>query len=757
MRIIHNINKGWQFRKGGQFPEEYGLSDEDWQEVRLPHTWNCFDGQDGGNDYFRGKGIYMRRVIRPDVPLDYRIYLEFEGVNSIAEIFLDGQKAAEHRGGYSTFRVDITQAIAGGSTMLTVVADNRNFSDVYPQMADFTFYGGIYRDVNLIAVSPTHFSLDFYGSPGLAFDSKIQGNIASVFFAAWISDPGSSDLVQFSIIDENEAVIAEATATAKELTTATVSLFNPHLWQSVDDPYLYTVAARIIRGNECLDEIESVLGIREFFVDPNKGFILNGIPTPLRGVSRHQDRLGIGNALSAEDHWEDADIISDLGANTVRLAHYQHSQTFYDACDAYGFVVWAEIPFISVMNKDPKAHDNCREQLKELIYQNYNHPSICFWGISNEITIGGDLPGLLTNLQDLNRLVKELDPTRLTTMAQVSMLPKDSEHNQITDTVSYNHYFGWYGGSYTQNEEWFDAFHRMYPDRPFGISEYGCEGIINWHSNSPKCRDYTEEYQAEYHEHMAKIIHERPYLWATHIWNMFDFGCDARDEGGVKGRNNKGLVTFDRSIKKDSYFIYKAYWSAMPFVHITGRRYAFRPMKNIDIKIYSNQEQITLYVNGKEFGTQHGSKIFIFKDVPISREGTCITASAPAGCCDNVTFRYTETAHLEYRMPLDEESDRDGAKNWFEDTDILAKPPELTFLEGHFSIRDTIGDLLANEQAATIMVDAINQFGSMKVKKSMMGMMSGLTIEDMRGMLGDPDTTDKMFRFMNAGLQEIPK
>ncbi len=757
MRITQNINKCWQFRKGGQFPDQYGLHDEEWQEVNLPHTWNAFDGQDGGNDYFRGKGIYMKRLHRPDVPADYQIYLEFEGVNSVAEIFLDGQKVMEHRGGYSTFRVNITDAIADGTLMLTVVADNRNFPDVYPQMADFTFYGGIYRNVNLIAVPKTHFSLDFYGSCGLAFDSKINDNLASVFLAAWISNPQSFDLVQFSIMNEDESVIAETTTTAKEMSAAAAFILNPHLWQGVCDPYLYTVTARIIRGNECIDEVESFLGIREFSVDPEKGFFLNGIPTPLRGVSRHQDKLGLGNALSDDDHWEDAGIIAELGANTVRLAHYQHNQTFYDACDAYGFVVWAEIPFISLMNKDPKAHENCREQLKELIYQNYNHPSICFWGISNEITIGGDIPGLLSNLHDLNKLVKELDPTRLTTMAQVSMLPKDSAHNQITDTVSYNHYFGWYGGSYNQNEEWFDHFHEMYPDRPFGISEYGCEGIINWHSNKPKCRDYTEEYQAEYHEHMAKIISERPYLWATHVWNMFDFGCDARDEGGVKGRNNKGLVTFDRKIKKDAYFIYKAYWSIEPFVHITGRRYAFRPQNPITIKIYSNQDQVTLFVNGKEFGTQHGNKIFLFKDVPISREGTCITACTPAGCCDNVTFRYTETSHPEYQMPAEEESERDGAKNWFEDVDARTVAPDLTFKDGYFSIRDTIGELLQNEQASDVMVSAINQFSPMKVKKTMLGMMSGVTLEDMCGMFGEPEAAERMMKFMNAGLQEVPK
>lgn len=753
------LNNKWYFSKDDTIPETLEeAKGRGFYEVKIPHTYNAHDGQDGGGDYFRGKTVYIRELIRPEVPEDSKIYLEWEGVNSVAEVFIDGEKIKEHRGGYATFRVDVTDKLINGKATVAVLVDNKNYSDVYPQMADFTFYGGIYRDVRMIVVSSTHFCLDYYGSQGVAYTSKIEGNDAKINLFAWVTNPQESDAIQFEIVDEEGRTVSECFTPALEYVETAGWIKNVHLWQGVEDPYLYTVIARLIRHNEVLDEVEIELGVREFYVDPEKGFFLNGKSMPLRGVSRHQDMLGKGNALTEEDHWEDAYQIADLGANTVRLAHYQHNQAFYQACDALGFIVWAEIPFISAMNRDPKGHENCREQMKELIYQNYNHPSICFWGISNEITIGGEVPGLYENLVDLNHLVKELDSTRLTTMAQVSMLPKDSKQNQITDVVSYNHYFGWYGGDYTMNEEWFDAFHQMHPHRPFGISEYGCEGIISWHTDTPKCKDYSEEYQAEYHEHMAKIIHERPYLWATHIWNMFDFGCDARDEGGVKGRNNKGLVTMDRKVKKDAYYIYKAYWSKEPFVYITGRRYAQRPYETMTVKVYSNQPEVTLCVNGGVPITKKADKIFIFEDVKLNETVNFVTASANGCSSDTVTWTRTEQANPCYVKPKEEEDDLEGVKNWFDDIEEEEALPELKFEEGYYSVKDTVADLLAHEEAATILVDAINKYGTMKVKKSMMGIMSGIPAEDMMGMVApNKETAEILLKRANAALQKITK
>ena len=402
MRIQYRINDSWFFEKSDKvLSSVFDLPSDRLKEISLPHTWNAFDGQDGGSDYYRGKGAYYREVPRPRVPENYRLFLEFGAVNSVADIYADGVHLCHHEGGYSIFRVEVTDCFKEGKPfLLTVLADNANRSDVYPQTADFTFYGGIYREVELIAVPPTHFSLDFYGAPGVSVSSSLKDGRAYVNLQAYVKDAAASDMVQFRIFgpEEEEEISYEVFAPAAPVTKASVEIVNPHLWQATQDPFLYNVEVRLIRHNEVLDALLLRHGIREYSVDPDKGFILNGIPTPLRGVCRHQDRLLIGNALSEEAHFEDAELIAELGANTIRLAHYQHSRDFYELCDEYGFVVWAEIPFISVMNKDPKAHDNAMEQMRELVYQNFNYTSICFWGISNEITIGGEVPGLYENL-----------------------------------------------------------------------------------------------------------------------------------------------------------------------------------------------------------------------------------------------------------------------------------------------------------------------------------------------------------------------
>jgi len=758
MRFFDNINEEWYFKLDNDVPDTWPLNKpEEYTIVDVPHTWNNWDGQDGGENYYRGKGVYTKPLVRPDLPSNYRIYAEFEGVNSVAEVYLDGEKAAEHRGGYSTFRVDITDAIKDGETVLTVVADNASYSDVYPQVADFTFYGGMYRDVNIIAVPDTHFDLDFYGSEGFAFDTEIIGDDAKVNLRAWVTNPQWSDQVHFEIFDEDGITVAEVYVPAEEKVEAETFIHNVHLWQGVEDPYLYGVIARVVRGNETIDTNSANLGVREYYVDPEEGFFLNGIKTPLRGVARHQDRMAVGNALSEDDQWQDAELILEMGANTVRLAHYQHSQYFYDICDTLGFVVWAEIPFISVMNKHPQARTNTKEQMKDLVYQNYNHSSILFWGISNEITIGGDAEGLQENLEELEELVKSIDSTRQTTMAQVSALPKDSKHNQITDTLSYNHYFGWYGGEFSQNEEWFDDFHKQLPDRPVGISEYGSEGIINWHTDNPVNQDYTEEYQTAYHEHMAKVIDERDYLWATHVWNMFDFGADNRDEGGISGRNNKGLVTFDREIKKDSYFVYKAYWSTNPFVHIVGRRYSHRPHENIDVKVYSNQEEVTLVVDGKEFAKQSGDKVFVFENVPLNKDGfTSVVAKGDYGTPDSVSFKQVTKMPASYTKPEEEEQE-EGAKNWFEDLDTSQTAPDYTFNEEYFSVKDLVGDILDNDQATQVVLGPVSKFTGMNVKASTLQMMQEIPLQDLEMFFGTGDEKEDRLKLINAELQKVKK
>ncbi len=752
MRFTENISPAWRFAKGEHIADEA----QDFRLINLPHTWNAHDGQDGGSDYWRGKGSYRKRIQRPDVPEDYRIFIEFEGVNSVAEVYADGKLIKEHKGGYSAFRADITEELRKGYADLAVIADNSHRSDVYPQVADFTFYGGIYRDVWLIAVPETHISLDYYGGPGFFYTTDIDESYESgtMRISAWVENPGPYDRLHIMLDYEDERE-ADFYIRARQESHAEIRLDEIVLWHP-DAPELYDLEISLERHNDILDSVSCRAGFRTFRADPQKGSFINDEPIALRGVSRHQDMPGRGNALVPEDHIRDAVLIKELGANTVRLAHYQHSRIFYDACDELGLAVWAEIPFISVMSDDPAAHENCRQQLTELIVQNINHPSIIVWGISNEITIGGVKEKMADNLRDLNALAKELDPSRPTVMAQLSTLPIDSELNRITDIVSYNIYYGWYGGTFADNEKWIDEFHKANPDIPLGISEYGAEGIISWHSDEPRCRDYSEEYQAEYHEHMAKIIGERPWLWATHVWNMFDFGADNRDEGGVKGRNNKGLMTFDRKIMKDSGYLYKSYWAEEPFAHIAGKRYPERPYGKMTVKVYSNEDEVTLYANGTEIASEEGSRVFIFRDVPLEIGANRIEAFTEDSYDSAIFFRVSQ-ADPAYVLSDEEEEGQEGARNWF--ADLPDTPPTLTFNEGFYSIKDKVGDIIANDEAAAVITLALEKASGMKLKKSMLAMISSQPLTDAAGLLGTADRKkiDDALAYINAYLQKIKK
>ncbi len=757
MRNIIDLNQSWKF-----IQEDAGLPGElpgDWQSVDLPHSWNAVDGQDGNGSYYRGRCWYARTFKTPRQPLSGgRVYVEIMAAGQQATVYVNGKEAVYHEGGYSTFRADVTElCVEEGDNLLVVACDNSNKSNVYPQSADFTFYGGLYRGVNLISVPNTHFDLDYFGGPGLRVTPKPCSECGGAKFEleSWVTNPDENFTVMYSIEDAAGNEVACAVRPADD-TKVIVAVPGARRW-SVDDPYLYTVTATLQRRNEAYDEVSAMVGVREFSVDPQKGFFLNGELTPLRGVSRHQDRLYQGNALNWEDHYDDAYIIKELGANTIRLAHYQHSQDFYDACDQLGFIIWAEIPFISVMSKDPAAHDNCVQQMTELIVQNYNHPSICFWGISNEILIGGISDKLVENHHALNKLVKELDPTRLTTIAHVSMTPTDGPMHKITDVESYNHYFGWYGGKMEENGPWLDKFHAEHPDIPIGISEYGCEGIITYHSSKPACKDYTEEYQALYHEHLAKVFDERPWVWATHVWNMFDFGCAARNEGGVGGRNNKGLVTIDRKTKKDAYYIYKAYWNDEPMVHVCGRRYAQRAGDTTEIRVYSNQAEVELLVNGKSVGKQTGEKVFVF--TVALEPGFNIVAAKTGELKDVITLEKVEKEPAIYTLPEFNER-AEGVANWFKlvgEMNLDLKAP-MEFPEGFYSVKDSMETLFNSEEAGEVVSKAVKLATNFDIKPGvgMWDMMKGMTPEAMMS-LGGSMLPDGFLESLNAQLIKIKK
>ena len=628
MRSTTKLMKNWQFTG----------PDGKTTAVDLPHTWNNIDGQDGGNDYWRGTCIYKTRFAAPAFDKNtQQVWLQFEGVNASAKVTLNGVEVAHHDGGYSTFRADVT-ALLADSNELIVEADNSKNDRVYPQKADFTFYGGIYRDVSLLVVNRNHIALDYLGGSGVQITPTVNGANADIEVKTWMEGDGE---VEFSIYDAAGAEVL----TGKGRDT-TVTLEHPHLWDGVRDPYLYTCAVRLVLNGEVQDEVRQRFGVRSFSVDPKQGFFLNGRPYPLHGVSRHQDRKGLGNAITREMHDEDMQLIKELGANTIRLAHYQHDQYFYDLCDEAGMVVWAEIPYIS--EHMPNGRENTISQMKELIVQNYNHACIVCWGVSNEITISTkDNRDMRDNHHVLNDLCHEMDKTRLTTLACYAMCGPFNPVAHITDLVSWNLYLGWYVPGLFLNDLWMDFFHLCYPNRALGFSEYGAEGMPNLHSSHPRRGDHTEEYQAIYHEYMLRCFDRHKWLWATHVWNMYDFAADARDQGGEPGMNHKGLVTFDRKTKKDSFYIYKAWWSDEPFVHICSKRYADRTENEIEVKVYSNQKQVSLYVNGEKLSEQEGEHIFKFR---VKLNGETKVQAVAGDSIDDAIFRKVDAPNPDYKL-----------------------------------------------------------------------------------------------------------
>lgn len=734
MKNIKNINENWVFVK-----------ENEKSTVNLPHTWNGIDGQDGGNDYYRGKCTYIKEIAKADMPQGEEVYLQLDGVNSSAFVYFNSKLVCTHHGGYSSFRVKLENI--KDNNEIKIEADNSPNDFVYPQQADFTFYGGIYRDVTLIGVEKNHFDLDYYGAPGIQITPIVNGDKADVNVKTYITGGGE---VRVTVNGET-----------KMGTEVDFIVDNPHLWNGVADPYLYDAVAELIVDGEVVDRVESRFGIRSFKVDPQKGFILNGKPYPLRGVSRHQDRPGIGNALLPEHHREDIELICEMGANTIRLAHYQHAQYFYDLCDEKGLVVWAEIPYIS--SHLEKGVENTKTQMTELIAQNYNHPCIVTWGLSNEITMSGATPAVVENHKMLNDLVHSMDKTRPTTEAVVTMCSMDNEYVHISDIVSYNHYFGWYGGNVNMYGPWFDKFHEKYPDKAIGISEYGCEAL-NWHATDIAQGDYTEEYQAYYHEELIKQIAVRPYLWATHVWNMFDFAADARAEGGENGMNHKGLVTFDRKYKKDSFYAYQAWLSDKPMLHICSKRYIDRVENKVKIKVYSNQDEVELFANGESVGVQKKGE-FPFFTFEVKNEGETVLTAKAGDLTDESKIRKVDSFNEDYRM-----KEEGAVINWF----------EINTPVGYYSVNDTIGDIMESFRGKLAML----KIGAMLLKvlkgdsqpsdkpkkkkskgasvmgfkpsKEMLQLGYGFTVKRVISMLGGKFTKEQILK-INAILNKVKK
>ncbi|GAB1452546.1 glycoside hydrolase family 2 TIM barrel-domain containing protein [Draconibacterium sp.] len=613
-----SFNDDWDFKGASIWEDSVN------ERVDLPHTWNSKDAAQGFK-YYRGQGVYTKNFLIDNSLAGKRIFLKFEGVQTVADVSLNGKNIGQHRGGYSAFTFEITDAVRyAEDNLLEVKVDNSETEDVLPLGGDFNIYGGIYRPVQLIITEKVCITPLDFASPGVYLVQKsVSKEKAEIDVVVKISNGSAlaenmevvatitdalGNIVQSGVL----SLLAEASETSQ--CVIPIKIENPHLWNGLKDPFLYTAKISLKKDGKTVNEIIQPLGLRYYSTDAEKGFSLNGEHLKIRGVSRHNDFAGVGAALENKHHRKDMQLIEEIGANGIRLAHYQHADFFYSLADTTGMIVWAEIPFVgsdqSGFQDNEDFKENAKQQLQELIRQNYNHPSILFWGLYNEIGMKNN-PELTNIISDLHTLANEEDPTRQTVAA--TFIPRSGDPlHKIPEMLAWNQYYGWYYGKPDDLGDFLDKMHKEEPSYKIGVSEYGAGGSVAQHEE--KIRRpfpffhvwHPEEFQATVHEGNWKAINDRPFVWGSFIWNMFDFGSYFRREGDAIGMNDKGMVTYDRKTKKDAFYFYKANWSESPVIWITNSRFKIRESDKINVKVYSNIEGVELFVNGESAGTQTG-------------------------------------------------------------------------------------------------------------------------------------------------------
>jgi beta-galactosidase len=633
------LDTNWKFIKSDVTGAEgISFSDAAWTTISLPHTWNNIDGQDGGSNYYRGIGWYRKHFTVASAEAGRGIFLKFDGANIVTDVYLNGTALGTHKGGFGAFCFDVTSLVnIGADNVLAVKVNNAYNADIPPLSADFTFFGGIYRDVHLISTDKLAITPLDYASPGVYVKTtNVSAASATVTVTAKVrnNNTTSKSVTMNAVIEDGFGTGVSSLTVTQTIAanssydfTQSKTISNPHLWNGRTDPYIYKVIVTVLDGSTVTDSLEQPLGFRYFRVSPDSGFFLNGSSLDLHGVNRHQDRINMGWAIGKAEHLEDFNLIKEMGCTAIRLAHYQHAQYFYSLCDTGGLVIWAEIPVVNNVTISDSFYANAKQQLRELIRQNYNHPSICFWGIGNEIA-GSPNPNVLES--QLSDSVAKEDPTRISTYA--SNAGDADSLNTHTGVVGYNKYFGWYNGTYNDFAPWADNIHATYPARKNGVSEYGAGSSIIQHQNNPTSVTasslwHPEEYQTTFHEVHWKAMKTRNFLWGKFIWNMFDFAVDSRNEGDTPGRNDKGMVTYDRKTRKDVFYWYKANWSTTPFAYITSRRFTPRTDSIVYVKVYSNMDTVQLFVNGVSLGKKISSdRIFRWDTVGLQEGDNLIKA-----------------------------------------------------------------------------------------------------------------------------------
>ncbi len=641
------LDSNWRFMRAdvasGESPT---LDDTHWEKIALPHTFNAIDGEKGGA-YYRGPVWYRDRVDLPVLRERHRAFLQFDGAALTADVWVNGRKAGRHEGGYAAFRFDVTDLVQPGVNLIAVRVDNSKAASISPLGGDFTVFGGLYRPVHLVTTSALHFDMLDYGGPGIyVAPSNITATSADISIVARVTNDSTSPApatVRCGIVDAKGNIAGEtslsidiASGTA-QIVEQHVQLRDPHLWDGVRDPYLYRVRCEIfgVPGGRPLDAIAVPLGVRSYRVDPDKGFFLNGRHISVHGVDYfHSERPGKGTAVSDADIDQDFAILKELGVTGIRMVHFQHPARAYDDADRAGFVTLTEIPLNSAVDPSPAFTENIRQQLRELIRQNYNHPSVFFWGLGNELyASNADTNRVLAAVQDQ---AKKEDPSRLTIYAHCCQ-PDDDANASHSDVIGYNRYFGWYGGAMSEIGPWADKTHAVLPHRAFAVSEYGAGASVHQEEDppiqpKPDSLWHPEQYQALFHEAYWRALESRPFIWGTFVWTAFDLASDRRHEGDRPGINDKGLVTYDRAVKKDAFYWYKANWSDAPMLYIASRRDTLRKTDTVDIKVYSNMNSVALSLNGVPLSTRApDGRIALWQTVKLRSGDNVIVATGRKG------------------------------------------------------------------------------------------------------------------------------
>ena len=736
---MQQINLNWKFKKLPQHNIQEmksvdGICLDDAISVELPHTWY----QDGNG--YQGTVIYQK-TLELTYTNHQRVFLNFQAADRFCKVFVNQQYVGEHKGGYSAFSFDITQNCKSGQqNVISVLLDNRSFDHISPLAGDFTIFGGLYRDVFIIMTDQTCFDRSYYGTSGVIVRADVVENQGRIFVENHLLG-GEGTQISYQIWSPNGQMVLEHTIEAQASTQ--LFLNNPVLWDGLNNPAMYTLQAVLLAQGRQVDEVKMPFGFKKIALDAEKGFFLNGRHVKIQGVAKHQDYAEVFCATGSS-HWEqDMHNILEVGANSVRLSHYQHPQEMYDLCDKNGLIVWAEIPMLKFLDEE-RLFDNACNQLKELILQNVQHPSICFWGIQNEIAMFGESTAMYEKMQALAELVKELDPTRLSACANLFCVKNESPLNTHTQAVGYNIYFGWYYGNMEDNADFVEQFHRDNPHIPLGITEYGVDCNVSYHTTIPKVRDYSEEFQALYHETVYPIFAQRDYIWGTYIWNLCDFSSEIRDEGGVKYKNCKGIMTYDRKIKKDAFYYYKAQWFKKPFVKIAESRFVNRDQWQTTVKVYSNCEQVELTVAGRTYQQTSKNGIFIFEEIQLIQGENVVVARA-GKCVDQATFQGVLQPDEHYIYV--DQNPGINVKNWF----IDAVEEEKVFPTGRFSIRDACNTIVENEQA----IEAVAQF-SPKLAEQMKERRGMMPLERILNYM-KKDFSEEDCKRLNTSLTKIKK